>query len=375
MHFLSEQRDVVVIGAGLAGLASAIVLAREGFSVTLFEQERLPRHRVCGEYVSRETLPFLARLGVDPHALGAKPLTQFELSSMQGRHFCCALDLGGFGLSRYRLDHALCRVAEAAGVNLQLETPVKQVTTLGDLYLVSAGGSQTRTRLVLGCFGKRSRLDHTLKRPHARRRSPYVGVKRHFRGPFPPNLVGLHTVPGGYCGISRVEDELINVCYLTHKRALEINGGVGHFEARGLRANPLLAAYLDRLTAVFARPIVISQVDFARKDPVQDHVLMLGDAAGLIHPLAGNGMAMALRSAALIAPLAARFLRGGLTRSQLESDHAEMWRREFRTRRYVSWGLQNVFESATLSETLCRSATALPALARLVIRSTHGSTF
>ncbi len=369
------MHDVVVIGAGLAGLAVAIVLARQGFTVTLFEQGSLPRHRVCGEYISREAVPFLSRLGVDLDGLGAKPLGRFELSSMEERHFESPLDLGGFGLSRYRLDHALYAVAEAAGVNLHLQTAVTGVTAHESYHTVGAGGAETRARLVLGCFGKRSKLDHTLKRPHAKRRSPYVGVKRHFRGPFPQDLVGLHTVPGGYCGISAVENDLVNVCYLTHTIALHDNGGIAHFEERGLRANPLLGRYLDQLSPAFERPLVISQVDFARKKTAQDHVLMLGDAAGLIHPLAGNGMAMALRSAALLAPFAAQFLRGDLTRRQLESRHTQIWHREFGTRRYVSWGLQSVFESATLSEAMCGAANAIPALARLVIRSTHGSTF
>jgi 2-polyprenyl-6-methoxyphenol hydroxylase-like FAD-dependent oxidoreductase len=132
---------------------------------------------------------------------------------------------------------------------------------------------------------------------------------------------------------------------------------------------------LDQLTPVFERPLVISQVDFAQKKTVQDHVLMLGDAAGLIHPLAGNGMAMALRSAALLAPVAAQFLRGDSTRRELESRHTQIWHREFGTRRHVSWGLQSVFESATLSDAMCGAANAMPAVARLVIRSTHGSTF
>src|SRR5690606_19191734 len=102
---------------------------------------------------------------------------------------------------------------------------------------------------------------------------------------------------------------------------------------------------------------------------------MLGDAAGMIHPLAGNGMAMALRAAATVTPLVEQFLNGQLTRNELEAAHVHSLQRQFRTRVALSRGLQRLFESSRLSEVLCSTANAMPALARLVIRSTHGSQF
>lgn len=367
--------DVAIVGGGIAGLASAVELSRRGHSVTVLEQGALPRHRVCGEYVSLETLPFLRDLGLDVYALGAKQLTRFELSSVSGRKFRSRLDLGGFGLSRYRLEAALLDLASRHGVQVELGATVRRVEANEAAYRILGPKTPLSARLVLGCFGKRSKLDYTSGRPHAGRRSPYVAVKRHYRGRFPAGLVGLHVVPGGYCGISAVEDDLVNVCCLTNVPALEAHGGVAGLESQGLRANPVLASYLDQLQPAAAAPLVISQVDFETKEPIHQHVLMLGDAAGLIHPLIGNGMAMAMRAAAAVAPLASRFLEGALSRSELEVAHCEKLRRQYRTRRRVSRSLQSLFESRQLSEALCVAANAAPKLARLVIRSTHGPSF
>src|SRR5690606_11902005 len=213
-----------------------------------------------------------------------------------------------------------------------------------------------------------------LARPSFNRRSPYVAVKRHFRGPFPDSLVGLHAIPGGYCGISPVEDDLVNVCYLTRAETLKRLGSVRGFNEQGLHANPLLRRYLEPLIPAID-PLVVSQLDFDAKPLVSRHVLMLGDAAGSIHPLCGNGMAMALRAADVVAPLVLSFLDGHLSRNSLERRYALAWQTAFRQRRFVGRWLQPLLESRTWSEGACATAICFPNLTTNLIRRTHGQSF
>lgn len=372
---MNQRADVLIIGAGLAGLASAILLARSGFHVVVIEQDRLPKHRVCGEYVSREALPFLERLGFTPSQYDVKWIDSFELTTLRGRRFATPLDMGGFGLSRHRFDFALLRLALEAGVHVEQHCAAKTLTRTGDSYVVETSLGERWARVVLGCFGKRSGLDHALGRPHAKVRTPYVAVKRHYRGNFAPNVVGLHTIPGGYCGISAVEGDLVNVCYLTTALALEREGGLRVFDSDGLHRNVHLASHLRNLAPVFDKPLVISQVNFGAKAQTHADVLMLGDAAGLLHPLAGNGMAMALRSAALAVPEVEAFLRGISTHSALITRYASAWQNEVSRRRMVSRFLQRTFESDKLSERLCQLAHTSPRLARWIIENTHGRPF
>lgn len=372
---MNSSADVLIIGAGLAGLASAILLAQRGFHVVVLEQDGLPKHRVCGEYVSREALPFLERLGFSPTDHDVKWIDRFELTTLKGHRFRTPLQLGGFGLSRHRFDFALLQLAQQAGVHVEQHCAAKTLTKQGTAYIVGTRLGHRSARVVLGCFGKRSGLDHALGRPHAKVRTPYVAVKRHFRGKFAPNVVGLHTIPGGYCGISAVEGDLVNVCYLTTASALERGGGLRVFDSDGLRRNVHLAAHLRELAPVFEKPLVISQVHFGAKTQVHADVLMLGDAAGLLHPLAGNGMAMALHSAALAVPKVEAFLRGKTTHSTLMSSYTTAWQKEVTRRRMVSRFLQRTFESDKLNERLCQLANAFPSFARLIIENTHGRPF
>jgi menaquinone-9 beta-reductase len=372
---LNQSADVAIIGAGLAGLASAILLARQGFAVTLFEQDSLPKHRVCGEYISLEAAPFVRRLGLDLSALGVKWIDRFELSTLGGRRFETALALGGFGVSRYRLDFALLGLAQQAGVQVRQQCAVTDVSKRLGHYTLETAHGEVRARLVLGCFGKRSTLDYALKRPHTKVRSPYIAAKQHFRGAFPANVVSLHVIDDGYCGVSPVEDDLVNVCYLTTSEAFKRHGGIRGFLANGLYANPRLKGHLDKLEPVFDRPLVISQLHFGDKATTPSDLLMLGDAAGLLHPLAGNGMAMALRSAHLANAGIEAFLRGKSTHSALLRHYVRAWQQEISIRRRVSRLLQRALQSETFSEQLCQVACTFPRIAQSIVEATHGQPF
>src|SRR5579883_3315286 len=103
--------DCAIAGGGLAGLTLAIQLADAGHNVVLFEKEKYPFHRVCGEYVSMESYDFLQRLGVPLHTMELPNISEVMVSSPNGDCLLQRLDLGGFGISRYTLDDMLARLA------------------------------------------------------------------------------------------------------------------------------------------------------------------------------------------------------------------------------------------------------------------------
>ena len=103
---------MIVIGGGLAGLINAILLKRSGLSVLLFEEKKYPFHRVCGEYISNEVIPFLKNHELYPEEFEPAPISQFRLTSISGQSLTMPLDLGGFGISRYVFDKWLAAKAK-----------------------------------------------------------------------------------------------------------------------------------------------------------------------------------------------------------------------------------------------------------------------
>jgi len=369
----------LILGGGLAGLAAALDLAQRGHRVAVVERRPYPFHRVCGEYVSNEVLPYLRRLGADPAALAPAAIRRFGLSSPAGRTLASPLDLGGFGVSRYLLDHFLYKLALSQGVEFVFAT-VADVAfdTDADQHTVQlADGRHLTARLVLGTYGKRSALDRQLGRPFFAQRSPYLGVKHHLRLPgFARDVIELHNFRDGYAGISAIEEDKLCFCYLTTRANLKASGGtIAALEGEVLARNPRLADILSHAERLYAQPEVINEISFAPKQPVEQHLLMVGDAAGLITPLCGNGMAMALHGAALAAPLASRFLRGELPRPALEAAYAQAWQRQFGARLRVGRAVQRVFGGPILSELVVGGLRHWPAAVRTLMRQTHGTPF
>ncbi|WP_346210582.1 NAD(P)/FAD-dependent oxidoreductase [Gelidibacter algens] len=308
MNTYGNPFDVLIIGGGLAGLSAAIHLQKQGFDVMLIEKNEYPKHKVCGEYISNEVLPYLNYLGVDVFALGAKNITKFEVSSAKSKLIAANLPLGGFGISRYALDEALYLKAKSVGVLFVVDT-VMEVQFLDDQFSVETkeNGKYT-SKIVIGAYGKRTNLDVKLNRNFIKNKSPYLAVKTHVKGDFPEDVVALHNFEGGYCGVSKVEDDSINLCYITNFEAFKKYKDIEEFQEKVLFKNTYLKSIFKNTTAVFESPLTISQISFDRKSPVEEHMLMCGDSAGMIHPLCGNGMSMAIRSAQIASELIIDYL-------------------------------------------------------------------
>lgn len=372
--------DLAVIGGGLAGLSLSILAARGGCRVVLFEKEKYPFHKVCGEYISLESWNFLEDLGVPLSDWNLPQIKHLLISSPGGTQIERDLPLGGFGISRYKLDAALADIAKAAGVVVLEETKVLDVSPLGPIFSIRTSLSTLDARVVCATYGKRSNLDVKWKRKFTRQKNKklnnYVGAKYHIRIREPAERIALHNFHHGYCGISQIEDGKYCLCYLTSADNLKSSGNsIKTMESEIIRKNPFLEHIFASAEFLFDQPVTISQISFEKKSLVSDHVLFIGDSAGMITPLCGNGMSMALHGSKIAFGCILPFLQHKIARHEMEQYYADQWNRIFGKRVQAGRFIQRFFGSEFLSNLLIRSVKPFPKLVSFLIRQTHGTPF
>lgn len=378
------EYDIAVVGGGLAGLATGILMARKGVDVILFEKEQYPFHKVCGEYISMESRDFLMQLGVFADDPDLPLIKELLLTAPGGKMFQTKLPQGGFGISRYKLDSALAAIAKKAGVCLMDRTKVKDVQFSNErhqiIYRNENGDGIVSSKVCCGSFGKRSNLDFKWSRSYLRltdkKLANYIGVKYHIKTSWPRNVIGLHNFEDGYCGISAIEDGKYCLCYLTRAGNLKkCNNNLKLMEEKVLYQNPWLKKIFTESSFEYMTPVTISQISFHTKTQVEQGILMLGDAAGMITPLCGNGMSIALHCSKIAVDCVADFLQGISSRKEMERFYQLEWKRHFSSRLKRGRWLQKFFGKTWKTNFFISFFRWFPFLAKPVVKMTHGKPF
>lgn len=368
----SNSDKIIIIGGGLAGLTAAIHLLKEKKEIIIFEKNTYPKHKVCGEYISNEVLSYFDQLNIDIQCLKPTNITKTSISVSNGKTIHSTLPLGGFGISRYTLDNYLYeKVLELGGKFIHEQ--VVEINFEKDNFTIKTNDNQLfNAKVVLGAYGKRSNLDFSFDRNFIHQKSPWLGVKAHYQLDFPNDLVELHNFKGGYCGVSKVENDSVNICYLVKYDVFKKYKNIQDFQQNILYQNPKLKQILEKATLLFEKPLTISQISFENKNQVENHILMLGDTAGVIHPLCGNGMAMAIRSAKIASENSIYFLDNKINRFELEKNYIKEWNQHFKTRLLFGKILSKILLNNTLSNFMLNILMLFPKLLPIIIKKTHG---
>lgn len=379
---MSETKlyDAAIIGGGLAGLTLAIQLAKLQHHVILFEKEEYPFHKVCGEYISMESWNFLESLGVPLATMQLPQINNLIVTAPNSQALNAPLDLGGFGISRYKLDALLKDIAVENGVQVMENTKVTDVHFTDDRFTINTAKGNFHSRLCFGSFGKRSNLDihwkHYFVHHKSNKLSNYVGIKYHIKTKFPADTIALHNFEDGYCGISKIEDDKYCLCYLTNAANLKRNNNsIQQLEQSVLKRNHHLEKIFEESEFLFKAPVSISQISFARKSQVRNHIIMVGDAAGIITPLCGNGMSMAMHASKIAATYAHGYLQQNITRQQLEKDYDAAWNKAFGKRIIIGRMIQQLFGREWITNIFIGLMKLMPFLTRWIIKQTHGKPF
>lgn len=370
--------DVAVLGAGIAGSSVAKSLADKGWDTLLIDRQLFPRHKVCGEFLSPESLCTLNQLGLRESIDSLHPslINRTRLIYCHGDTIEIPLPGIGLGVSRYSLDSTLHQLAQRSGVHVQTATTATSVYPNERGYTIETiqeqGSKPYAVRAVIAAWGanRRSGLPgHTLK---SSTRNKYIGVKSHFSGIEIESVVGLYFFPGGYVGISPIEGGLVNVAALLTRDSFHNTEKtiLGMIDAAASR-NPKLYQKLARAIPVPGTQAAVAPVDLRRERVTWELIPHVGDAALMIPPLCGDGMSMALRSAQLCATLADFYLRGDISLSQWQQQYTQSIQREFKGP--LRWGrlLQWLFEVPVLPRLLLGIAHLTPGLAFELVQATR----
>jgi flavin-dependent dehydrogenase len=327
--------DVAIVGAGPAGSTLAALLARRGLDVALIDRDEFPRDKLCGEFLSYDALPVLQRLGV---TLEVPAISRCRVVSRK-RVYEFDFPSPARGASRLLLDELLYRTAIASGAR---SLAGWSAVSLDPLVVERDGEQQTlEANVTVGAWGRWGRFDTQLGRRFVRDRSHRnFGFKRHYRGASAEDVIELYSFRGGYLGVSPIENGLTNICGLVH--ASRLSGHKGGWDAllETIRAEERqLDAMYARYTAAQDGYLSSEPVIFRARSPVEQGVVMIGDASGIVDPLTGNGMAMAIQSALVAAPHVMHLLESNdraAAENAYRSDHREFFGLRIRWSRRVA---------------------------------------
>lgn len=370
---MKNNKAITIIGGGLAGLTAAIHLSKMGLKVILIEKNEYPKHKVCGEYISNEVISYFDWLSLTISELNPTSISKLHFSTASGKSIYCDLPLGGFGISRFALDSFLFKKALEMGCEV-IQDNVENITFDNDNFTITTTNNRVlNSEIVIGAFGKRSNIDLKLNRNFIQKKSYWLAVKAHYSGNFPNDLVGLHNFEGGYCGVSKVENDAINICYLASYKTFKNYKNIEEYQNQVVVKNPHLDLILKKSQLLFEKPLTISQISFDKKETVKEHILMVGDTAGLIHPLCGNGMAMAIHSAQIASQLIIKYCKGEVkSRGELEKKYIKEWNSNFEERLRMGRYLAFLLQKQTLSAILMKILIKFPLLMAIIIKKTHG---
>lgn len=346
--------DVAIVGGGPAGSVAGAYLSRLGYSVCIIEKKEFPREVLCGEFLSREVVEILTDLGLWEQflLLDPNPISSFRYCPEYPRTFSAQLPFTGFGLKRGAFDLLLLQAAQNAGAAIIQPASVESVnrTDAGYELNVSMGGEAKtiRSRDVIIAYGKYNVLDRTIRSSSKYPPSSLNGIKFHIPKQlfvdFPANEIQIFTADGLYCGVNVVNDGTVTVCFLERRSRDDLRPRDRLTDL--IRTNRHFRAIVqpDFSAAVELLPIYgTSNIFFGKRSLSENGMMMIGDAARVIAPLAGDGIGMAMQSGKLAAESIDEGRRMNRRSEEILDRYSTQWHSAFRRRLWTAGMVQRIF--------------------------------
>ena len=359
----AREFDLAVIGSGPAGASAAITAARQDRRVLLLEAGEFPRHKVCGEFVSAESLDVLRVLvhGLEraDAVLSNAPIIDCTRLLLGNRIVEAAISPAALSLPRYDLDALLWEAAVLAGVDARSSCEVTGIEGDGP-FRVLTGDSSFAAKAVIVAAGRWSRFQPDRSVPAGPK---WIGVKAHFRERNPSASTDLYFFENGYCGVQPIANDAVNACAMVRSdRATTL----AEVFALHSRLAERAAGWSAITQSVSTAPLI-----YREPRPVRGNILFAGDAAGFIDPFVGDGISIALRSGEIAALRLERFLAGDGSLTNAAEDYAREYARQFAPLLGAASRVRSMLSLPSFARQVAFEMLRLPGIMPLVIRKTR----
>ena len=362
--------DLIVVGGGPAGASTAITCARNGARVLLLERGRFPRHKVCGEFVSAESLDLLADLLVPQHARLFSEAVRIPRARvfLDGRMLPATVDPPAASISRLDLDQALWDSAEQCDVKSRQQIAVLSILGTGP-FLVKTSVGEFESRALVNASGRWSNVNAAPHVPNSYLK--WLGLKGHFAEPSPLASVDLYFFDGGYCGVQPVnigdgaaQSGRVNACAM-------VRADVASTLPEVLLRHPALLER-SRQWEPLSDPVSTSPLVFREPQPERDGVLLAGDAAAFVDPFVGDGISLALRSGRLAGECLIPFFAGSISLPEAACNYRRTYGRRFSPVFRTSSKIRRMLSlPQTVRIPILRLLETTPALTRYLVSKTR----
>jgi len=354
----AAEYDLIIAGAGPAGSACAITAARAGAKVLLLEKERFPRHKVCGEFVSPESLQLLDWL-LDKDCFQEKPEIGRARVFSERKTVSLPISPAARSIPRYELDAELLAAARRAGAKVHEEMAVRQVE-VGTAFKAHTNGTTFVARAMVNASGRWSQLTQHRERKSKDR---WIGLKGHFSESDPSHSVDLYFFEGGYCGVQPVSKNAVNACAMVRPDAArsleEVFSRQPELWLRSRNWEPLFPA------------ISTSPLYFHQPQTESNGTLLAGDSAAFIDPFAGDGISLALHSGTLAAESLAPFFQGQCSLEEAKRKYRATYLEQFAPAFRNAARVRLMLSTPRLIRSMLVSMVGMEPFAKAIVRGTR----
>ncbi len=376
--------DIAIIGGGPAGSAAAIYLAGSGLNVCLFEKKIFPRDVLCGEFLSPEVFEELVKLGIDKEFLSLRPnkINSFRFINNDSSELFTNFPFDAYSIKRSVFDNFLLDQALKSVVKIfqpaEVKTILKEENSFKLKFIRSDNQvEEISTTFLIAAYGRQNILDKILGRGFINERSRLNGIKFHIEKKyllsFIPDEIQIYASGGIYCGVNAVSDNEITLCFLEDRN--EYTDSYRDHLAELMSNNKKFAEIFnsDFLSAINNKPVYgTGNIFFGRRELTKNGIFMIGDAAGVIAPLAGDGIGMALQSAGLLCEILTSGIKNKIGRDKLEKKYCYEWNKRFNKRLFSARIVQKTILGNNLRKAGVGLVKLFPGILPEIIRRTRG---